>query len=109
MEKPKRTMKKDDVQAEIAGYVKKKYNQLDVVGREKPISIQRVLATIQDTEYHGAGNYSVLLELSGTIILENGDSQENIQYQTTCQVSVAESDEGEPNPQIDGQIILTKV
>jgi len=108
MAKVKRKMTKDDAQAEISSYVIKNYPQLKVTGKDKPDTVERVLATIQNSEFIGAGTYSVLLELSGTIYRENGDRLENVRYTTICNIIVTSNDIGEPIPQIDETLYLTK-
>lgn len=108
MVKVKRRMTKEDVEAEISDSFIRNYNALKIVGKEKPDSVQRVMATIQDTDYYGAGKYNVVFDIFGTIVEDNGDLRENVRYQTNCHVIVTASDEGEPIANIEEQIILTK-
>ena len=104
----KLTMKKTDVQSSIALYVKRSFESLDVKGRNIPESIKSVLATIQDKEYLGAGNYNVMFDIFGTELLENGDKIENVHYKAICGVNVSSNSEGEPMVELNESLILSK-
>lgn len=108
MAQEKLTMKKPDVEKAIANYAKHKYNELNVIGRNKPETIQKVLVTIQDRDYIGAGKYNVLLDIYGTEADENGGIKEGIHYTSLCSVCIASDSEGTPLPTFDESLILTK-
>lgn len=108
MAQEKLTMKKPDVEKAIGYYVKQKYSELNVIGRNKPETIQRVLATIQDRDYIGSGKYNVLLDIYGTEADENDGIKENIHYTSLCSVCIASDPEGTPLPTFNESLILTK-
>lgn len=101
-------MSKLDVQKSMSNYVKQNYDKLNVLGRNKPKTIKKVLATIQDREYNGAGKYNVVFDIYGSEVNDIGDLNENVHYTATCSVSVASDSEGSPIPSLNDSLILTK-
>ena len=92
----------------ISSYVKKNYGDIKVISREKPDTIQDVLARIQDREYSGAGNYNVHLDIWGTESDGAQGQKENLHYTTLCSFNIAEDSEGSPLPTLNEPLILTK-
>ena len=70
MVKPKRTLKKEDVQLEIADYIRDHIADLDFVGGDKPGGSFSIVATIQLPlrEYTGIGSSKVELCFTGEMI-----------------------------------------
>ena len=90
------TMTKRDVQVAISEHLIKNYKSMNIIGRDKPDSIQTVLATIQDKDYKGAGKYNVHLDVYGNIKDEYGNWKENINYTTLCSVHIQPDSENSP-------------
>ena len=101
-------MKKRDVEKAIGDYVKKRFNELEILGKNKPDYVDRVLATIQDREYFGEGKYNVFLDVYGTEIADNGDLRENTHYTALCSFSVVSDPQGTPMPSLNDSLILSK-
>jgi len=101
-------MSKTDIQLAMGDYVKQHYHELDVLGRNKPKSIKKVLATIQDRDFVGAGKYNVFFDIYGSEVNDIGDLNENVHYTATCSVNVASDSEGSPIPFLNDSLILTK-
>lgn len=108
MAQPKLTMKKGDVECAIGNHVLRHYQDLSIIGREKPDTIHRVLAKIQDREYMGTGKYSVLLDVYGAVIDGDNGIKENEHYIANCSVLVTLGEDDTPSPEIMGSIIFTK-
>ena len=108
MAQEKLTMKKSDVEKAFGDYVKRLYKELEIQGKDKPDSIDKVLATIQDREYIGEGKYNVLFDIYGTVVDDNGGQKNNVHYTALCSVSVTPDSEGSPVPTLNESLILTK-
>jgi hypothetical protein len=108
MAKPKRTMSKDDVRAEIADYVKRNFSQLKGDSNTVLDSLQSVLATIQPgIEYTGEGDYKVYLDVYG-IVKDENNIKENEHYGSLCSVHVIKDEEGSPKIEINDKLYFQK-
>ncbi len=101
-------MSKPDVQMAMSDYIKQHYHELDVYGRNRPKTIQKVLATIQDRDFVGAGKYNVLFDIIGSEVNDIGEGFEGVHYNAICSVSVASDTDGSPILSLNESLILTK-
>ena len=102
------TMTKSDVQLAMGNYVKQHYHELDVIGHDRPKNIQKVLATIQDRDYVGAGRYNVILDITGSEVNEIGEGNENVHYKALCSINIVSNSNGSPIVSLAEFLILTK-
>lgn len=100
-------MKKTDVQVAIANYFSEHFNDLSIFGDPRLDTISNALATIQDKEYQGAGEYHVVLDVYGNIIDGSNGIKENEHFTTSCVVMVKTDEDGSPIIEINDNIILT--
>lgn len=108
MAQPKLTMKHDDVKLAISQHIRNHYQELTILGREKPDTIHRVLVTIQDKEYIGVGKYNIAIDIYGNVSDGENGFKGNQHFTTTCVVDVKSSEDGTPIVEIDDKLILTK-
>lgn len=101
-------MTKGDVQITIARNFCEQFNNLNVFGEVKPDAITNVLATIQDKDYQGAGEYHVILDIHGKLNDENDCNKGNEHFTTSCVVKVDKGEDGSPIIEFIDRIILTK-
>ena len=104
----KLTMKKTDVQTAIAHYFREQFYNLKIVEEVKPDTITNVLATIQDKDYQGVGEYHVFLDIYGKLKDGCNGIKENEHFTTSCVVIVKADEEDSPIIEITDNIILTK-
>ena len=104
----KLTMKKGDVQIAIARKFSEQFNNLNVFGEVKPDAITSVIATIQDKDYQGAGEYHVFLDIHGKLNDGNKCIKENEQITASCVVKVKADEDDSPIIEFIDSIIVTK-
>ena len=100
-------MSKPDVQSAMSSYILNHYKDLEIVGKEKLDEVTRALATIQDLEYYGSGEYNALFDLYGNIKDNNG-IKENEHFCTICKVIVSSDSENSPIIKNEDKLFLNR-